>query len=90
MPTLSNEELKEQLDLIYSKLPITSPAQLYLRKDDDYVEGYDPVIDITVNDHSIDIQTDKYTYNHSFDAFNRIYIVPNGDEPVKLAAMGEQ
>lgn len=79
------DELLEQINLVVDSLPIETPSQLYLRKGDKYIDSYDPVRKIVINEHSIDIINDAYTYNHSFDEFDRIYIVPSGDEPVVLA-----
>lgn len=79
-----NEDLARQVAEVMDQLPIVHPRQLYLRKGDTYVESYDPVNEITINAHSIGIRGEKYVYNHSFDEFDKIYIVPNGDEPVVL------
>lgn len=84
------EDLQEAIEKIIEQLPITEPAQLYLRKGDEYIASYDPVTKIEVLDHSINIKNGKvglvtgkpHVYNHSYDEFDRIYIVPNGDEPV--------
>lgn len=78
-----NENIKEQIELIANQLPILYPAQLYLRKGDQYVQSYDPVYEIFVKGNSVEILGyDKFT--HTLDDFDSIYIVPNGDEPVVL------
>jgi len=75
----------EDIKAIQGELPIESPKQLYLRKGDEYVESYDPVTEITINEHSIDIVgSGDHVYNHSYDVFDKIYITTSG-EPVVLA-----
>lgn len=82
-----NDLLMKQIAIIQKELPIHYPKQVYLRKGDEYIDSYDPVAEIIVNKHSIDIVgINDYHYNHSFDEFDKIYIVPNGDEPVQLTA----
>lgn len=77
-------DIQSDIEEIINQLPLEHPQQLYLRKGNEYVASYDPVYEITINEHSIDIKADPYTYNHSYDVFDRIYIVPNGDEPLDL------
>ncbi len=74
--------IKEQVEIIADQLPIEYPRQVYVRKNQEYIQSYDPVSDIRLTDTGIEIQGEPYLYTHSFEEFNRVYIAEG--EPVKL------
>lgn len=64
------------------QLPIYYPWQLYLRKNGEYIESYDPVVSIEVLKHSINITGRNSTvtgepivYNHSYDEFDSVEVI---------------
>ena len=74
--------IKEQVAMIADELPIKYPRQVYVRKNQEYIQSYDPVSGIRITDTGVEIQVKPYLYTHTFDEFNRIYITE--DEPVNL------
>ena len=74
--------IQEQVAMIADELPIKYPRQVYIRKNQEYIQSYDPVSDIRITDTGVEIQGESYLYTHTFDEFNRIYITKN--EPVNL------
>ena len=74
--------IQEQVAMIYDELPIEYPRQVYVRKNQEYIQSYDPVLDIRITDTGVEIQAEPYLYTHTFDEFNRIYIAEG--EPVNL------
>ena len=74
--------IQEQVAMIADELPIEYPRQVYVRKNQEYIQSYDPVSDIRITDTGVEIQGESYLYTHTFDEFNRIYITE--DEPVNL------
>jgi hypothetical protein len=78
---MSKEEVQAIVDNI--TLPIDKPHSLHVSKEGEFPDSYDPVVDIEVLDHSINIRTGvksrftgkDYVYNHSFDSFDKIEVV---------------
>lgn len=76
-------ELELKVELLNDRCPIEYPDQLYLRKGDEYIDSYDPVYSISIDDGNILIKGDYPTpHEHSLEAFDSIYITQ--DEPVDL------
>ena len=68
-------------------LPIEQPNSLYFRKNGNYVDSFDPVTEIEIWEHSINIKNgmmsfsgNELEYNLSFDAFDSIEVVKDGAE----------
>lgn len=83
---MSKEEVQKIVDSI--TLPIETPYSLYLSKDGEFPDSYDPVVSIDVLDHSVNIKTGiksmvtgkEFVYNHSFDSFDKIEVVDESDD----------
>lgn len=77
------EEIRRKIELLNDRCPIEYPDQLYLRNGDEYIDSYDPVYSISIDDGNVLIEGDCHTlYEHSLEDFDSIYITQ--DEPVDL------
>lgn len=76
------ESIEQQVEAIANRLPIEFPEQVYVRKGDEYIQSYDPVLSIEIIEDVLNIEGSPYTYTHSLDEFDRVYIAV--DEPVVL------
>lgn len=77
---MSNVE--KQVEAIVDRLPIEFPEQVYVRKGNEYIASYDPVLSIEIADGKLYIQGQPYLYAHQLDEFDRVYVAI--DEPVEL------
>lgn len=77
---MSNVE--KQVEAIVDRLPIEFPEQVYVRKGDEYIASYDPVLSIEIADGKLCIQGQPYLYTHHLDELDRVYVAI--DEPVEL------
>jgi len=76
--------IEEQVKDIADRLPIEFPEQVYIRKGNEYIACYDPVLSIGIKDGQLYIQGSPYLYTHTLDEFDRVYVTT--DEPVELEA----
>lgn len=78
---MTKDKVLEIVDEI--PLPIVRPLSLYISKNNEFPDSYDPVTKIEVLDHSINVYTGlvssftgkPHVYNHSFDSFDKIEVV---------------